>query len=528
MNSQQKKDPDNATNIDIEILHVEEVKPIVGLRPRNTVKVGSPSQDDLKIYIKKSVVNGISDHLTSNLNRELGGLLMGNFCHENDDYYVDISDFIPAQHTEGGTAHLKFTLKTWEAIDKIRESRYPNDEKIVAGWYHSHPNLGVFVSSNDKDVHTQFHSWWQTALVVDPAKKKMGFFRQHDEWLLMCKGVYVYDDTGSSDPISLTYARVPPIRFGLMKQQRAHPGITQKPNYRLPKSFGFFKTGFVIIIILFALLFGFTIGNFISENNSEKQKQFAENLIKRVDYKLNPIQEIQTKLNLLTVEGVIPYDFAEKLQKNIHSDLIRHPELPKLSQSMANEFLATLKQFSNPQTSRLIFLSMYPLLDDELQEEATMILKRNIFINQLSSLSSAVINERFSSPQYNIIISQLADTVSDNTEKNLVKVFNKLGDLKRLKNNAQNINQFNENIEILNKCLTKYNEKAHSDDITSIIKSLKAYKKNAFPETTSHIPSLENPKDNLTSNVSDNHVEIPAQLQQIEKTKENGHPYKKQ
>lgn len=187
-------------DFEIEVLEVKEVEPVTQRGPRDGVAAeGMPERDDLKIVVSRPVLDAICDHVSSDMQREMGGLLVGTFCRDGHSHYVDVSDFIPAEHTESSGAHLKFTLETWDAADREMARRYPGQEKIIVGWYHSHPGLGVFVSSYDVEVHRQFHSWWQTALVVDPRSRNCGFFRVRDERLTQDKGFYVYEP--GRDPV---------------------------------------------------------------------------------------------------------------------------------------------------------------------------------------------------------------------------------------------------------------------------------------------------------------------------------------
>ncbi len=252
--------------IEIRVIAVNEIPSEPRDRPtENLTAIGQPEHDGLRIYVYSPALNGINRHLVSDTRREQGGVLLGNLCHDNNgEPFVDITDFIIARHTESSGVHLHFTIATWKAVDEEREQRYPNNEKIVVGWYHSHPGLGVFVSGQDRQVHQQFLSWWQTALVVDPVAREMGFFRNKGEWLLMCEGVYVY---GGPSPVS--YAQVPPFRQTLTRQvepefKQREPAIDNPPrpsedrNRHEPRQWlGItWATGFLLVAALLGAFLG--------------------------------------------------------------------------------------------------------------------------------------------------------------------------------------------------------------------------------------------------------------------------------
>lgn len=254
-------------DIDIRIIGVKEIPAEPRDRPtQNVTAIGRPEHDGLRIYILSSALEGIYRHLVADTRREQGGVLLGKLCRDNSgEPFVDITDYIEARHTESSGVHLHFTIATWKATDEERERRYPNDEKIVVGWYHSHPGLGVFVSAQDRRVHQQFLSWWQTALVVDPVARDFGFFRTRGEWLLMCEGVYVY---GDASPLS--YARVPPFRQTLTRQvederDREEPTADTPPKAsddynglveRRPPGMSWLATFLLLVVLLAAFLGG--------------------------------------------------------------------------------------------------------------------------------------------------------------------------------------------------------------------------------------------------------------------------------
>ena len=227
-------------DIDVEIVDVQEVSAVPGRRPSGSVcSFGIPERDDLKVYVSQTVLAGMLAHLRSDTSRELGGILLGQLHEDSGDHYLDISDFLPAEHTESSGLHLRFTLKTWEATDRERERRYPNGDKIVVGWYHSHPGLGVFVSSHDQQVHKQFHSWWQVAIVVDPKKLEFGCFRARGDWLLMCSGLYLYGENETVRSGEITYAAAQPIRqFVARQQEPSGGGLSQTVVHRAEETDG--------------------------------------------------------------------------------------------------------------------------------------------------------------------------------------------------------------------------------------------------------------------------------------------------
>ncbi len=136
---------------------------------------GGGAQALARVIIHEAVLKGILAHATSDTTREVGGVLVGSLVGEPGEHVVEVSGWIAARHTEASRTSVTFTPDTWAAVHEEKERRYP-DERIV-GWYHTHPNLGIFLSQHDLFIHRNFfREPWQVALVVDPVREERGFF----------------------------------------------------------------------------------------------------------------------------------------------------------------------------------------------------------------------------------------------------------------------------------------------------------------------------------------------------------------
>jgi proteasome lid subunit RPN8/RPN11 len=60
-------------------------------------------------------------------------------------------------------------------MHSLMEEKFPDKELV--GWYHTHPRMGLFLSSHDIFLHNNFFPKpWQVALVVEPHSNVGGFF----------------------------------------------------------------------------------------------------------------------------------------------------------------------------------------------------------------------------------------------------------------------------------------------------------------------------------------------------------------
>src|SRR5207244_4209522 len=123
---------------------------------------------------------GLMDDLralaASSLRCEIGGLLVGGVRIDGGRIVVEVTGSLPAEQTDAGPAHLRFTHESWLLLRARREREYP--PAIVVGWYHTHPGWGVFLSSHDRALHEQVFAAqpWSIALVIDPVHDDHSFF----------------------------------------------------------------------------------------------------------------------------------------------------------------------------------------------------------------------------------------------------------------------------------------------------------------------------------------------------------------
>jgi proteasome lid subunit RPN8/RPN11 len=134
-----------------------------------------------EVVMLQSVYRKVVDHLTRDTTREHGGFLLGYESTLSDSHApsVVVTDAIAANHTEGTAVRLTFTNETWRDLDDQIAEKYaatqPAPERI--GWYHSHPNISIFLSHWDLDVCTTYgRRKHPVALVVDPIVRRGGFF----------------------------------------------------------------------------------------------------------------------------------------------------------------------------------------------------------------------------------------------------------------------------------------------------------------------------------------------------------------
>ena len=167
---------------DIQFGEVEEESPRKNLRPdRNkhyaVAAYGTPIDGELPIFVDLDVIRDMEDHAQSDITVELGGVLLGGHFEDDDGQpFVLVTDSLRAQHYESTKGSFKFTHDTWSAITRERD-QFPEDLQM-AGWYHTHPDWGVFLSGMDMFICDNFfNKKLDVAYVIDPCRGDRGMFQ---------------------------------------------------------------------------------------------------------------------------------------------------------------------------------------------------------------------------------------------------------------------------------------------------------------------------------------------------------------
>lgn len=148
-----------------------------------------PSDGEVIVFLSQLALKQIATHSYSDLEREVGGVLLGRAYHYDSDIYLDVRAAIPAVTADHGPVHFTFTADAWAQLHKERERRYP--ELDIVGWFHTHPDLGVFYSSDDVVVHSAaFTMPWHVGMVIDPLRKETSFFGWKQDQLVPYGGFY--------------------------------------------------------------------------------------------------------------------------------------------------------------------------------------------------------------------------------------------------------------------------------------------------------------------------------------------------
>ncbi len=123
---------------------------------------------DPVLIVDRSAWGALWDHARS-ADVEVGGLLIGEvFRDEATGRPVTVvRAATPALGGASSAVSFTFTPNAWDHLTAERDRLWP--DMITVGWFHTHPNLGVFYSGTDRNTqHAFFNQPWNVGIVVDP------------------------------------------------------------------------------------------------------------------------------------------------------------------------------------------------------------------------------------------------------------------------------------------------------------------------------------------------------------------------
>ncbi|MGD9632030.1 MAG: Mov34/MPN/PAD-1 family protein [Pirellulales bacterium] len=130
---------------------------------------------DFRVFMVPEVHRGTWAHAKKDVSVEICGVLVGSWKHDDDGPFAVITNFIPCENAASKFAEVTFTHESWAHINREMDTRFANDR--IIGWYHSHPDFGIFLSDRDCFIQEHFFSGpGQIAYVVDPVRGLEGVF----------------------------------------------------------------------------------------------------------------------------------------------------------------------------------------------------------------------------------------------------------------------------------------------------------------------------------------------------------------
>lgn len=160
-------------------LHIK-VKPVLKkpVRGRLPAKLGRGYPAGLPAaFMETAVLTELKAYASTQLDYELGGVLVGSAGRSTRRLFVRIERFIPATKGVSRRASFEFTNEAQQEIHEVMQAQYPSLQ--IVGWFHTHPGYGIFLSSADVFIDRNFFcEKYHVAMVLDPRREdvEVGLF----------------------------------------------------------------------------------------------------------------------------------------------------------------------------------------------------------------------------------------------------------------------------------------------------------------------------------------------------------------
>lgn len=210
-----------------------------------------------RCYIDPRVHAAIQQHAKENTTIEICGVLVGRWVRDTFGPYVEVSASIRGQDAESKFAEVTFTHETWAKIHAEMDRSYP--ELAIVGWYHTHPDFGIFLSDRDRFIHEHFFSEpGQIAYVVDPIRQTEGIFAWTEGKATLMPHFWVGSNMQVSTAAGSETAKSPSADLPAVHRER----VTEKspPSVSSP-----FPNLLILVATFTALLLGYFFGSFHSD-----------------------------------------------------------------------------------------------------------------------------------------------------------------------------------------------------------------------------------------------------------------------
>lgn len=162
------------------------------VEPSEFFQVGE-EEPGLRVYLQYDLWRALDQYAVRDTSRELAALLVGLVAEGPDGDTLLIEDAIEVGL---GEAKERFSSRSWQHARRVARTRYP--DRVILGWYHTHPGLGLDLSSEERDVHGAiFPEHWQILYVVDPVSRDRNFYRKIEGKLQPAQGFRIFGKESS-------------------------------------------------------------------------------------------------------------------------------------------------------------------------------------------------------------------------------------------------------------------------------------------------------------------------------------------
>lgn len=314
-------------------------------------------QYEFRIFIDEAAFDRICNN--ANNTREVGGILVGDALRDENGPYIRVDDIIEALHAEESGTELTITHATWNHIHEQMDSTHKG--KRILGWYHTHPNFGIFLSERDQFIQQSFFNLsFQVALVYDPVRKVHGVFSWRDgkPWRVRQYWIgarqHVWDEARETSE---------PQEEKVVKERA--PKVEPPRDPAPPVVADVLGSTWIVGAVLFGLLLGF-VGGWTWKGRSDDTAQVAREAVSSLNTDLLAVVRSGVSdeaLGRTFDEGVAKLDGAGKALKPMEGSEPVKSALQAITETQAS--------LDRARRDRVIAREMLRQLDDVIRTNRT-------------------------------------------------------------------------------------------------------------------------------------------------------------
>lgn len=155
-------------------------------------------EDDqrLSIYLRYQLFKALED-FAQRESREQVGLLVGRVCEAGESNpFIMVEDAIESPVGDETTGRFEESL--WKRARRIAAARHPN--RVVVGWFHTHPDGNVELSDEERTVHKRYFPEEHHLLYLISSKgKDRNFHFRGEDGLVPAHGFRIYGKTPAAN-----------------------------------------------------------------------------------------------------------------------------------------------------------------------------------------------------------------------------------------------------------------------------------------------------------------------------------------
>jgi proteasome lid subunit RPN8/RPN11 len=177
-------------------------------------------ENRFQVIFRQSVLDEMHLHGQTSTDIEVCGVLIGTGYRDSQGPYLLVDHCIRGNGARTKATNVTFTAETWAHIQGIMDRDHPGQKMV--GWYHTHPNFGIFLSEMDLFICNNFFNLpWQMAFVYDPIGGDEGNFLWH-------QGKPERDPILIEDDVTPKASAIPLISVADAVSTQVHPETEEK------------------------------------------------------------------------------------------------------------------------------------------------------------------------------------------------------------------------------------------------------------------------------------------------------------